>query len=353
MTDKGTLSTSTGPVYFADNGSKIILVDGDKGWSIVSDTVAEITDGDFPSDPTGCTYQDGYFMVNEDGTDNWYISDTDDPTSWPGDYASAEGHGDNISRLMSDGRHVWLFGFKTFQVWYNSGDATFPFDRVEGATKKIGLGAEASLAEDEGTFFWFTDNRRVAMSHGFDAIFISTPQIEYNYGNYATVSDAVGMARTQEGHQLYTITFPTENATWEYNATTGFWHELESIENERWRSNCYTYFNDKHYTGDFELSNIYEIDTDTYTDNGQVVKRIRTSNEIWAGGNTIFFGGLEVIGETGVANENTPGDDPQMTLEWSNDGGRTWETSVSVDWGTYQNYTARTVFRRLGRARRR
>jgi hypothetical protein len=200
MTDKGNLSTSTGPVYFADNGSKLIIVDGDKGWSIVSDTMAEITDAQFPADPTSCAYQDTNFLVSAAGTDDFYISAADDPTAWSGDYASKEGHRDDLSRIMSDSKNLWLFGEESFEVWYNSGDATFPFDRIAGTTKKVGLGARASLAEDEGVFFWFTDNRRAVMTSGYDTIVISTPQIEYNWGNYATVSDAVGIARTQEGH---------------------------------------------------------------------------------------------------------------------------------------------------------
>ena len=353
FTDKGNLSTSTGPVYLADNGSKVILVDGAKGWSIVADTVAEIVDGNFPANPTSCAYQDGVFMVSAGGTDDWYISDADDPTSWPGDYASKEGHRDNLSRLMSDSKNVWLFGEESYEVWYNSGDATFPFDRIAGTTRMIGLGARASLAEDEGIFFWFTDNRRAMMSVGYDAIPISTPQIEYIWGNYTTVSDAIGIARTQEGHAFYTLIFPTENTTWEFDATTGYWHELESSEGNRWRGNCYTFYAGKHYVGDFELSKFYEIDTDTYTDNGVVVKRIRTANELQAEGRMIFFGGLEIIGETGVATAAAPGDDPQMTLDWSDDGGRTWSTAISMDWGTFEDYTARAKFNRLGASRSR
>lgn len=354
ITDKGNLDTTTGPVYFCDNGAKVMFVDGTSGYTVISSTFAKITDAQFPAAPTSCAYQDGKFLVSEGSTDNWHISyGTDDPTAWDDTYESAEGWRDNLTRIMSDGRQVWLFGDESFEVWYNAGTSPSPFARIEGTTKKVGVGARASVAEVQGTFFWFTNNRRAVMTQGYMPLFISTPQIEYLWDNYATISDAVGFARVQEGHILYTLTFPTQNITWEFDSLTGVWHELESSANNRWRANCYTYFNGKHYAGDFAISKIYEIDTDTYTDNGLVLKRIRTAQELDYQGKMAFFGGIEITGETGVGNATAPGDDPQMTLDWSDDGGRTWATSVSVDWGANTLYSTRAYFRRLGSARKR
>ena len=353
MVDKGNLDTATGPVYFVDNGVKILFVDGTSGYTIVSDTFAKITDAQFPATPSSCAYQDGYFIVTKASTDEYYISAADDPTAWGGEYASAEGLADSLMRCHSTGKDLWLLGANSYEVAYNSGDADFPFKRIEGSRSTIGCGAAASMSEVQGTLFWFTDHRRVVMTVGYNAAPISTPQIEYLWGNYTSVSDAIGMAFVFEGHAWYVLVFPTESKTWVYDAMTDLWFELESTEGYRWRGNCHVYAFDKHLVGDYALSIIHELDSDCYTDNGLAIKRIRDSAYVDGKGTTLFFGGLEIIGETGVGNAASPSTDPQIYLSWSDDGGRSYCTPLGTDWGTYQDYDARAVFRRLGKSGRR
>jgi hypothetical protein len=65
---------------------------------------------------------------------------------------------------------------------------------------------------------------------------------------------------------------------------------------------------------------------------------------------------LEVEFEAGVGldvAEGEPGYDPQATLRWSDDGGKTWSAEKSTSIGEYQDYGARALWRSLGKSRNR
>lgn len=57
--------------------------------------------------------------------------------------------------------------------------------------------------------------------------------------------------------------------------------------------------------------------------------------------------------ERGRGQSLTPGDDPQVMLRWSDDGGRTWSREYWVSAGKVGEYRRRAIWRRLGQARTR
>lgn len=353
-----TLDTLTGHVWMADNGTQLMIVDGSYGYIYQSGTLTKISDTDFPT-PSSLTYQDGYFIVTKADSDEIYISALNDGTSWAAlDFASAEGKPDDATAVLSDHRELWIFGDETTEVFYNSGDSDFPFERIQGAFIEAGIGAPASPAKGDNTVFWLDQYGRVLRAEGYTPRVVSTRQIEYQISRYSTISDAIGYVYTQEGHVFYVLTFPTANATWVYDITTGFWHERRSYQegsytDGRHRSNCYAFFDNKPIVGDYVNGKLYELDLDTYTDDGNTIKSIRAAQTIHNDRKFIFFHSLEIEFEAGVGLATGQGSDPQAILDWSDDGGHTWSNEHWRSMGKIGEYTKRAIWRRLGRSRNR
>jgi hypothetical protein len=85
VTTLGTIGTSSGRVGLAQNGAEVLIVDGAAGWIATSSALTQITDVDFPAGVTKAACQDGYFLVNGDGTGRTYWNETPNTGSaWNG-----------------------------------------------------------------------------------------------------------------------------------------------------------------------------------------------------------------------------------------------------------------------------
>lgn len=358
-TSKGTINTSTGIVQMATDGNELMIIDGSSGYVYQDGALAGITDAGFPI-PGSLTYQDGYFIVTSKGTDEFFISAENDATSWDAlDFGTAGGAPDNVLEILMDHRELWVFGSESTEVFYNSGNADFPFERVPGAFLEVGIGAVNSAFKEDNTVFWLDHRGFVIRAVGYAPKIISTRHIEFQIAQYATTSDAVGLAHTYKGHTFYVLTFPAERVTWVYDTATQLWHERASFPRDRrgnyhrWRANCYAQFAGKHIVGDFENGKLYELDRDTYKDNGEVIPRIRAAQVIHKDRRRLFFNLLEIEFEAGVGLVTGQGSDPQVMLEWSDDGGHTWSNEHWVTIGKIGAYKNRARWKRMGRSRNR
>lgn len=353
----GVIGTLSGQIFMAHNtNSELMIVDvaGGKGYILSGVNVTEIADVDFITS-SGLTWQDGYFIVTEKDTQRFWISGLNNGTSWDAlEYATAEGLPDDAEAIISDHRELWLFGNISTEVLYNSGSPDFPFTRIQGSFQNAGIGAAASIAQLDNTLFWLDNWLTVRRAQGYTPVIVSTPQIAYQISLYATVSDAIAFSYVHEGHAFYVLTFPRADRTWVYDVATGFWHRRSSFPNDpegRWRANCYAFFNNEHLVGDFQHGKIYELDHETYTDDGNTIKAVRTVQAINADGRTIFFNELELKIQSGVGTVRGAGEDPQIMLQWSDDGAHTWSNEHWRSMGKIGEYEKRARWLRLGRSR--
>jgi len=354
---KGELSSSEGQVFMADNGNQIVMADRLRGYLYEGGgedfvkNIADVSSG-FPG-ASSVTFQDGYFIASRPDTAQFWISSLNDGTSWSAtDYATAEGKPDSLKSAFSFNHDLWLHGDKTTEVWYNSGNADFPFSRMGKGVLEVGIGAAASIAQSDEALFWFDDTRQARMAVGYNSRVISPPQLNYQFSTYVKVDDAAGYVFTIEGYTFYVLTFPTADKTWMYCQDTNFWNEWSSYpKSGRHRSNCYAYFDGKHIVGDFENGKLYELDLDVYADDGNDIIRTRTTSSINQDRKRLFFYSLEVEFESGVGLQSGQGSDPQAMLQWSNDGGHTWSNEVWADIGKVGRYKNRAIWRRLGSGR--
>lgn len=350
-----------GPVSMSDNGFQLFVACNPEGyiWDTSTNTLTQLTGTDFPGSVT-VSYMDGYFLFNVPNSQKFYITSLLDGTKIDAlDFASAEGAPDNLVALKVDHREAWLFGENSIEVWYNSGDADFPFSRIQGAFIETGCVAAYSIAKLDNSLFWVGSDARgtgiVYRANGYTAARVSTHALEFAIASYGDVSDAIGYSYQQEGHSFYVLIFPNADKTWCYDVSTNLWHERAGFESgvfTRHRSNCQMSFANEIVVGDYENGNIYAFDLDVYQDDSNIQKWLRSWRAIPTGQNTLkrtAHHTLQLDCEAGVGANGTGQDsDPQVMLRWSDDAGHTWSNEHWRPIGKIGEYGKRVIWRRLG-----
>lgn len=354
LTSKGTLNTSTGFVRIVGGSGYIVMTDGTNGYvyTIDSGVFQQITDSDFPNGCATIIYIDGYFLAPVPNTNTFQISNLLDPTQWEAlDVASAEGSPDNIITLYSLNRQLWILGDATTEVWFDSGNVTFPFERIEGAYAEYGIAAANSVARAGNSFMWLckTNNGKLEVVKADELIPtpVDTQDISYELSLLTTVSDAEAFSYSAEGHEFYVLTFPTENKTFVYDVTESLWHTRSSMISDvasRWIPRDYAFFNNKHYVIPFNNGSIYEIDYTTGYDIDEPIVRTFRSFPLYQQyfGVTVNQLVLDVERNLGsVGNE-------EISLRVSRDGGYNFDSALDVPASLSGDFSNPVVWTCLG-----
>lgn len=351
-TSRGTLLTSTGRVSIDENATQLMFVDGVAGYIWDGSTLTQIADADFPNGATQVVQFDGYFIVNDPANPGrFYISAYNDGTSWdPTEFATAERNPDGLIAMLVNERELWLWGNASTEVWYNAGAPDFPFEPIQSAFTEWGVAAAFSPAKINGNVYWLAAPGIVLRATGTRGERISTHAVETAIASYADISDAFAFCMEFEGHLFYVLTFPTANATWVWDESSGLWHQWESRGVGRFRGNAYALLGTTDYVGDYLDGNVYKLERDQYSDFGTKIECIREDRHIVAANSRapLFHRALEVRLAQGVGTASL---NPQAMLQWSDDGGHTWSNEHWRDMGLVGKYAQRCVWRSLGQAR--
>jgi hypothetical protein len=356
----GTVSGNSGSVSMADNGTQLFIACNGPSfiYNSLTNVFQQITDPDFPGAVT-VGYLDGYFVFNEPNSQKiWVTALLEGTLIDPLDFASAEGSPDGVVGIIVDHGQLWVYGTNSIEVWYNSGNADFPFSRIQGAFNELGCAAAYSIAKMDNGLFWLGKDARgqgmVYRANGYSGQRISTHAIEWHIQQYGDLSDAIGYTYQQDGHSFYVLIFPSANTTWVYDVATQAWHERAGFANgdfTRHRSNCQAFFGSNVLVGDYQNGNVYSFDLDDFSDNGSIQKWLRSWRALPTGKNNLkrtAHHSLQLDCETGVGLNLGQGSDPEVMLRWSDDGGHTWSNEHWVSIGKIGEYYRRAIWRRLG-----
>lgn len=358
VTDLGGSIPGTNYTPMADNGTQVCIVNGSNGY-IYSATggFQIISDANFHS-ANSVTFYDNYFVFDWAGTNKFFNSNSLDGTSYSGtDFASAEVSSDLVLSLVNQQENLLIFGQSTIETWYDAGQVNFPFARVDGGTIERGCAAALTPIKEDNSVFFLGDDLVYYRLNGTSLTRISTHAIEQAWQGYATVSDAYSFSYTFEGHKFINVVFPSANATWVHDIATGLWHERESwdINNQsygRWRGTCALKAFGKVLVGDFYSGSIGYLDATTFTEFGNIQQAMLTSPTIHKDRKRIFISCLEMDVESGVGLNAGQGSDPQIMLDISRDGGRTFGSPQRFNsLGKIGAYLQRVRWLRLGQAR--
>ena len=341
-----------GHVVMEDNGTQLVMVDGLKGYYYDANTslVQEITaDGFYPA--SSVTYQDGYFLFDRKGTGQFFVSNLLDVSFDPLDFATAEGQPDPLIRVLSDHREVFMFGTETIEVWYNSGAADFPFERNQGAFIEKGCGARYTVAKQNNTVYFVGSDLMVYQMTGYTPMRISTHAVEKTLKD-TDLSSAFAYTYQEDGHLFYVLTIPSRNLTWCYDISTGSWHIRKSYQFGRHQSNNAVFFDSKTLVGDFQNGRIYQLTSEYYTDDNEPIVRQFVLPTVNNGREFLTVDSLEFDMGTGVGLVSGQGNNPELRVYFSKDGGNQYSQNFKVGRiGKVGEYLTRAKVNRFGCAR--
>lgn len=333
-------------------GNQLFIVSGAKGFIAGGTTV------DFVVDAVSGTYIDTYFAAQVPNSNGFRISKNSEGKVWDAlDIAYKEGSADRLVRVIADHEQLWLFGQKTIEIWYNSGNNNFPFQRIPGAFIEQGCWAPWSVCKADNSLFWLgSDDRGVGLvyrSTGYRPTRISNHAVEAAIESYANSSDAEGFSYENSGHTFYQLNFPTADVSWVYDCSTGMWHERgvwDGIKGRygRDRARCHATVAGLDVVGDYANGNIYQQSTAIYDDNGAPIRRLRSSPHSSNENQVTRHRSLQIDMEVGGA---AAGKDATVAMRFSDDGGFTWSNEREASAGKSGKFRTRVKYRRLGASR--
>lgn len=350
--------TGTGTVSIADNGDQICIVNGDQGYiyTISANTFVQITDPNFYSANT-VTYFDTYFVFDKVGTNEFFLSNPNDGTTYDGLlFASAEAESDLITGVATNLELLFLFGQKHIEMWYDAGTSDFPFQRYAGGVISRGCVSPYTIIRQDDALFFLSADGRFYRLQGSTPIPISTPPIENLIATALDLTTAFCFTYTLQGHKMVHLTIPNINASLVWDIQSSKWHERESKDAKansliRWRGNCATQTPNEILIGDYDSGNIMLLDWENWTELGNPMVATGTSVPIQSDKKRIFVSRLEFDFEQGVGTTTGQGQNPVVMLDISKDGGRTWvPLQPRRSLGKIGEYLARQRYLRLGSA---
>ena len=359
-TELGGAISGSGVVSMSDNGSQLVIVNGTTGhvYSVASG-FQRITDTNFLAAKT-VTFIDQFFAFDRTGEDQWFISNVSDGSAYTStDITTAESNPDTAMAVINHRQTVLVFCEHSTEVYQNAGAANFPFLRAPGGTIDRGLAGSYALCKEDNTVFWLGDDWVFYRLDGVTPKRLSTHALEHEWQNYSTVSDAFCFSYPFDGHKFVAITFPTANKTFVFDIATGLWHERESWDQNnsslgRWRINCAVQAYNQLFVGDAFTGKIGYFNNTVETEFGSIIRLVMTSPPIHRDRKTLHMPSFEIDLESGVGTASGQGLDPQAMMDYSDDGGRTFngpEQWAAI--GATGAYTTRVRWTQLGSFRNR
>jgi len=359
---------STGPVSMVNNDTQLlILVPGGKGYifSDDPDTLVDIdtVDTDFRAsgDPQYAVFNDGYFVYTTDQK-KFIVSALNDGLNYNAlDFGSAESSPDGVVVPFVYKNQLFIGGEFTIEAFSNIGGAEFPYQRT-GLFIEQGVFAPFSPTHTKDSVLFIGggegESPAVWALQGNGTQKVSTLPIDQMLSRLTReeLQDVTGWSYGQSGH--YFVGFRLPNTTIVYDTTTGRWHERQSrvtlasgafdVVGSRVRGFATAY--GRLYATDSRDGRIGIADTDIYTEYGEVIVRTVSTQPFQNNMEPFFIPYLEATFESGVGNAEYP--DPQIRLQVSRDGGKTFSDERSRPLGKIGEFNRRAIWRRNGRSSR-
>jgi hypothetical protein len=322
--------TGTKKGFFASNNAATpdkVFVDPDGNIAtFTTTTVTNSFDADLPA-CNSVTQLDGYFIFTTGSGQIWATAQNStsvDALSFTTDQTS----GGLLRGITWQGR-VIAFGNKASSVWNDAATSPFPLAKV--TTIQRGIAGPYCVAGFEDNFsrgvHFVGDDNKVYRLDGLSPVPVSPPDLD---GLIESVTDKTTIemsAYISRGHGFIEVTCPAW--TWVLNTSTGWWHEKTLYLGLRSRVAGTVYAFSKWLTGDYSSGNMVEITKSSYLDVDQPIiaevwskpiqkfpEQIRVAS-IW----------IDMAVGVGIASGTDPiATDPDIEVDWSDDGGQTFST---------------------------
>lgn len=328
-TNVGNLNGDAKGFFAANNAATPDKVFVDPDGNIATFTPSAVTnsfDSDLPAvNSVDCL--NGYFVFTTGSGQVWTTglnAVTVDALS----FSSDQNAGGLLRGVTFAGRY-YAFGNKASSVWSDAG--TTPFPLAKTATIQRGIAGPYCVAGNEPNFgrglYIIGDDFVVYRLDGLSPVPVSPPDLN---GLIEDVSDKTTIemaAYTSRGHGFVEIS--CDDWTWVLNTTTGWWHEKAKYLGTRARNTGSVYAFNKWLCGDVDSGNMLEITKDSHLEVDDPL-----TTQVWSKPIQKFPAHIRVPSiwidiATGVGDaegEDPIATDPDIEIDWSDDGGLSFET---------------------------
>lgn len=374
-----------------DAGNQLWITSGGKGY-IYDQNAGTLTEQGVPGTTvTMGAFLSARFLYLDATSGAFYASGLYDGTVWdPLMVAQSASGSPWLALVVTPDNLIRLLGESSSECWADQGTFPFPFSQIKEAGGPYGIAATWAWSLDT-TLNWLSQNQQgrglIVRANGYDAAPISTLAITTEIQRYDTVSDTIAFTYQQDGHAFAVFTFPTAQTTKVYDLTTNLWHtrdywDTTTATSFAYRPGCTISAFGQVLAGDRLTGTIYVLDPAVYTDvDGAVIRRVRqpprfsvnqkritvtdlqlvmdVGNGLSGGGGTEggdAWGGAwgDAWGtswETLAVDSMAVATDPQMMLEVSRDGGKTFPLKRWCSAGKMGEWNNRVYWTNLGQAR--
>ena len=350
--------------------------------SIYDGAITAITDPDFTGkNPIGGEFLSNRFIFADRGTDSFFLSDPGDGFVYdPLSTASADESPGTCSAIRAVKSNAWIFTESKVEYWQNFNDPTLPLRRVQGASLNIGLNDAALVPpiDKMQDYIGFVGNdytvrliegsgQRIVSDLDFSLMIMGDGTDEYPA---KSIYPFVSMIDGNEHKYLVVTSFDPAGVfsdiadfTWVYDITTGESHYRKSPIKDHWDMYYSSSLTNSRFVGSSQIilmmshkdfntgsgfsdPNIYRLESDIYTDDGEVFECILQTGSV-SFDQDVVIEYVELEMETGVGNIDSP--NPLMTVEYTKDGGSTWTTWGTVELGASGEGNNRVRMNSFGR----
>jgi hypothetical protein len=332
---------------------QITIIADTKRYTLTGSTLTELPVGDLPAGVHSATFLQGRTIYGlNDG--RFYPSAVNDSTDIdPLVFGEAEVSADNGVRVFTNSEELWYFGSESMQPFRGTGNSDSPFEPLQGAAsgKGSGLLSKHAVCMFDNAPTWVTEICQVVRAAGYSAQRISNHAVERDIQatkDAGLADEITAFEWTREGHWFFVLCLP--GATWVYDGATKLWHKKTSYLLPRSRMKFLANAFDKLIVGDADGTNLYEMSATAYDENGEhLISAVQSSilSGFPAGGTVheVYVDCEMGLGDGGADPHSA---EPQLIMQYTKDGGHTWQGNRMRPLGEQGHYQGRVKYTRLG-----
>ena len=297
---RGSLQTSEGDVYIAENNNaEICVTDGVYvyvyNW-LTDSNIVQLTAAQYDytiySNPGYISFQNGRFILACQNTNYWILSGFNNAFSWPIGASNPELVGSIQTKptrmqaaipVPGGGNNLIVMGSNVAESWQDVGTALFPYQRAVTYNVDYGCINAASIAELDNIIVWLAVNEQsgpiIMYATGSQTKMISTDGISYVLANLSNAGNCTGFLFRQDGHMIYQFTFPDDNISYAYDFNTGLFFNVSDEKLNYHIARQVVLFNNDYYFVSLNGGDIYRFGTQ-YTDAIYTINGTPTPKEI-------------------------------------------------------------------------
>jgi hypothetical protein len=333
----GTIN-GTGPVRWASSDLELVVTRGQTAYSYNGTNLQAIS---FPdsANVAAVTFLAGLFVFARAGSRKFYWSAVLDARTIDAlDFASAESSPSYLVDVLGIGDILYLGCKDKIEAWYPTGDGTLPFQRITQRTASRGVIATGCLVELDNALHFIGDDRVVYRM-------ADVPQRISNHGMEEQLAASATFSLftyLYQGHAFLNIRLDTVTIGWD--VVTQQPHERRTWGVSNWAAQCAC----EQADGTWLFGSATGPELLAFS--GWAEGASPLSREFTAAVPSTRQFPLDVLdleANPGSANL-AAGDNPQIEMRSSRDGGRTWGPFRAAPLGAMGKYRTRPKWRRLG-----